>query len=84
MLIKILASAFYSMKNIKTPVKVAAVALVVNVLGNLALIVHLKHAGLALSTSIAAYVNASALTVLLWRQGQLMLSSTLICLGTIS
>lgn len=75
MLIKILASAFYSMKNIKTPVKVAAVALVVNVLGNLALIVYLKHAGLALSTSIAAYVNASALTVLLWRQGKLVLSS---------
>jgi putative peptidoglycan lipid II flippase len=70
MLIKILASGFYSQHNIKTPVKVAAFALVFNIVGNLLLIQPLAHAGLALSTSIASSVNAFALFYLLKRQGR--------------
>lgn len=70
MLIKILASGFYSQHNIKTPVKVAAFALAFNILGNLVLIQPLAHAGLALSTSIASSVNAFALFYLLKRQGR--------------
>ena len=68
MLIKILVSAFYARQNVKTPVKVAALALVVNVVGNLLLIHSFRHAGLALSTSIAAYFNAICLAVLLVRK----------------
>ncbi len=68
MLIKILASAFYAGQNVKTPVKVAALALLVNLIGNVLLIHTLKHAGLALSTSIAAYVNAIFLAILLVRK----------------
>jgi len=69
MLIKILASAFYSRQNIRTPVKIAAVAMVVNLLLNIALIFPLQHAGLALSTSIASIFNAACLFILLWREG---------------
>ena len=58
MLVKMLASAFYSQRDYKTPVKVGAVAILVNFIFNLILIKPLAHAGLALSTSIAAYVNA--------------------------
>ena len=69
MLIKILASAFYARENIKTPVKIAAVALGINVIGNFILIHIWAHAGLALSTSIAAYFNAGCLWFMLWRCG---------------
>lgn len=63
--IKVLASAFYARQNIKTPVKVAAVAVIVNLCLNVALIFPLKHAGLALATSLSSTVNAVLLGVLL-------------------
>lgn len=61
MLIKVLASSFYAQKNVKTPVKIAAVAMLCNILLNIALIHALAHAGLALATSIAAWLNAALL-----------------------
>lgn len=63
MLVKILASGFYSRQNIKTPVKIAAVCVGVNILLNLLLIHPLAHAGLALATSLSSLLN----TILLWR-----------------
>jgi putative peptidoglycan lipid II flippase len=68
MLIKILASAFYSRQNIKTPVKVAATAMAINLGLNFILIHPLAHAGLALSTSIASAVNAFLLLFFLLRK----------------
>ncbi|MCH9643273.1 MAG: murein biosynthesis integral membrane protein MurJ [Gammaproteobacteria bacterium] len=69
MLIKVLASGFYSQQNIKTPVKIAAVAMVLNLILNAALIIPLRHAGLALATSVAALLNASLLWQFLLRRG---------------
>jgi putative peptidoglycan lipid II flippase len=60
-LIKVLASGFYSRQDTRTPVKIAVVAMVANIVLNLALIWHLAHAGLALATSLAALLNASLL-----------------------
>ena len=68
MLIKILASAFYSRKDIRTPVKIAVFAVVFNVVFNLLLIGPLRHAGLALSTTLAASINATFLITLLLRR----------------
>ena len=68
MLVKVLASGFYARQNIKTPVKIATIALVVNMLLNAALIVPLAHAGLALATTIAAVVNAGLLLYALYKQ----------------
>lgn len=65
MLVKILASGFYSKQNIKTPVKIAAVAMVANLLFNIALIFPLKHAGLALATSLSGWLNAILLIIFL-------------------
>lgn len=65
MLIKILASAFYSRQNIGTPVRIAVIAMVTNLILNAILIFPLKHAGLALATSLSSIVNASILWVLL-------------------
>lgn len=65
MLIKTLASGFYSRQDIRTPVKIAIIALVTNMFIAVALIFPLKHAGLALSTSITASLNATLLFYLL-------------------
>lgn len=67
MLIKVLSSAFYSRQNIKTPVRVAAISTISNILLNAALIIPLAHAGLALATSLSAWMNASLLFYLLYR-----------------
>ena len=68
--VKILAPAYFARQDTRTPVRTAAVALVVNVTLNAALFVVARrtgligaHAGLALATSIATITNA----VLLYR-----------------
>ncbi len=68
MLVKVLASAFYAKQDIKTPVKIAVIALCANMALNVALIIPLRHAGLALATSIAAMLNAILLFISLYRR----------------
>ena len=60
-LVKILAPAFYARKDMKTPVKVAIIALVSNMVFNLLLIGPFAHVGLAAATSISAFINAGLL-----------------------
>ena len=67
MLVKILASAFYSRQDIKIPVKIAAAMVVVNLILNALLIHPLAHAGLALATSLASSLNAVLLLYFLLR-----------------
>lgn len=64
MAVKVLASAFYAHQDIKTPVKIGAIAMLLNSLLCAALIIPLAHAGLALASSIAGYLNGGLL--LLW------------------
>ena len=66
-LVKILASAFYSRQDVKTPVKIAAASMLVNLILNIILIHPLAHAGLALATSLAASFNAALLLYFLLR-----------------
>lgn len=60
-MVKVLAPGFYSRQDIKTPVKVAIVTLVMTQLMNLVFIGPLKHAGLSLSIGLAACLNAGLL-----------------------
>ena len=69
MFIKVLAPGYFARQDMRTPVRVGIVALVVNLILNLALVVPLKHAGLALATSLAAFVNAALLYRGLRRDG---------------
>ena len=62
--VKVLAPAFYARQDTRTPFRAAAWALVGNIGLNLLLIVPLAHAGLALATGLAAFLNAG---LLLWR-----------------
>jgi putative peptidoglycan lipid II flippase len=64
-LVKVLAPGFYARQNIRTPVKIALVTLVATQLMNLAFIIPLGHAGLALSIGLAACLNAGLLLHLL-------------------
>lgn len=74
-LIKVLASGFFSRQDTKTPVKIGVVAMFTNIILNLLLIGPLAHAGLALATSIAAIVNAGLLFYFL-RKGKFYLPET--------
>lgn len=62
-LVKVLAPAFYSRQNVKTPVKIAIFTLVTTQLMNLLFVfgLELKHAGLALSIGLGACLNAGLL-----------------------
>ncbi|HRD65375.1 MAG TPA: murein biosynthesis integral membrane protein MurJ [Candidatus Competibacter sp.] len=61
MLIKVLAPGFYARKDTRSPVKYGVIAMVANTAMVLVLIWPLAHAGLALATSLAAFLNAGLL-----------------------
>lgn len=61
--IQVVVPAFYSKQDTKTPLKAAVVGLVANLFFNLTLMFPLGIAGIALSTSLATYIN---LIILLW------------------
>ncbi len=65
MMVKVLASGFYACQDIKTPVKVGAVCMILNSVLCALLIKPMAHAGLTLASSIASYVNCGALLALL-------------------
>lgn len=70
-LVKILAPGFYAQQNIKTPVRIAIVSLLATQAMNALFIfvIDLRHAGLALSISLAACLNAGLLYWQLRRKG---------------
>ena len=67
--IKVLAPGFYASQDIRTPVRIAVVVLVITQLLNLALVPLLQHAGLALAIGIGALINALWLLLGLMRRG---------------
>lgn len=69
MLVKVLAPGYFSRQDTATPVRYGIVALVSNMVLNLLLIWQLKHAGLALATSLSAFINAGLLWFGLRRAG---------------
>ena len=71
MAIKVLASAYFSRQDTRTPVRFGIIAMVSNMVLNLILLVPLAHVGLALATSLSAFINAGLLWWGLYRQGGL-------------
>jgi putative peptidoglycan lipid II flippase len=66
--VKIVRAGFYSHQDMKTPVKVGVFCLILNIVLSLILMDPLGHRGLALSTTIAAWVNVLVLGFLLCRR----------------
>lgn len=62
MAIKIFAPGYYARQNTSTPVKIGVVAMLSNMVMNLVFYLYgLAHVGLALATSLAAFLNAGLL-----------------------
>jgi putative peptidoglycan lipid II flippase len=66
---RVMISAFYAFQDTKTPVKVAAVALVANGALSLLLMGPMKHGGLALAVSVASGLQFCLLVLLLHKKG---------------
>ena len=66
--VRIVVPGFYALKDAKTPVRIAIVALIANVILGLVLMQSLKHLGLALATSFSSLLNLSLLLVVLSRR----------------
>lgn len=76
--IKVLSPGYFARQDTKTPVKVGLVALGVNLVCNLLFVyalirldIEATHAGLALATTVAAFVNAGLLLRGLRRSGRM-------------
>lgn len=67
--VKVLAPGFFARQDTKTPMKIAVLSVAVNIILSLVLVRFFAHTGLALAISIAAWLNASLLFIVLWRQG---------------
>jgi putative peptidoglycan lipid II flippase len=69
---KALTPSFFGRHDTKTPVKASAAALLVNIALNLALMPYLGHVGIAVGTSVSAWLNAGVLAFILYRRGHLV------------
>lgn len=67
--VKALAPGYYARQQVRAPVRIGIAAMLVNLGLSLALMHPLQHAGLALATSLAAWVNAALLLQGLLRDG---------------
>ena len=75
MLIKVLAPGFFARQDMRTPVRIGVIAMVMNMLFNLLFVIPLHsywqvgHLGLAAATSLSAFLNAILLYFALRKQG---------------
>ncbi len=96
MLVKSLTPAYFARQDTRTPVKIAACTVVLNIALNLVLMWPLLYVGIALATSLSAWANALALAIILYRRGFLeidarlssrlprMLAATAVMAGTLT
>jgi len=68
-LVKVLAPGFFARQDTKTPMRIAVISVLSNIVLSLILVNYLQHTGLALAISIAAWINASLLYLTLTRRG---------------
>jgi putative peptidoglycan lipid II flippase len=76
-LVKIFNTSFFSRQDTTTPIRVATLSMGLNVVFSLLLMHPLKHVGIALAPSIAAWTSAGILGVLLYRQQYLVIDENL-------
>ena len=78
-LVRIVASTFYARHDTMTPARITAMAIAVNVMLKIGFVwgLQLGIAGIALGTSLAAWVNVAALTFLGYSRGLLQIDAAL-------
>jgi putative peptidoglycan lipid II flippase len=76
-LVKVLVPGYFARQDTRTPLAVAAVCLVVNVVLNLLLMGPFAHVGIALASSLSSWLNAGLLAVGLFLRGHLRFDARL-------
>ncbi|MBW2057321.1 MAG: murein biosynthesis integral membrane protein MurJ [Deltaproteobacteria bacterium] len=83
--VRIVAPAFFALQDMRSPVRVAVLALISNIVFGLILMVPLKHSGLALANSLSAVLNFLVLVVFLTKRvGNIEWTRVLKSLGKVS
>lgn len=67
--VKVMVPGYTARQDMKTPVRIGVIAMLTNMVLSIALVFPLNHAGLALATSLAAFVNSGLLLRGLLKQG---------------
>jgi putative peptidoglycan lipid II flippase len=76
-LVKALTPAFFAREDTATPVKIAAFSMAANVALSLMLMIPLKHVGIALASSLSAWINVAVLSFVLRKRGWFLLDARL-------
>nr|WP_275540789.1 murein biosynthesis integral membrane protein MurJ [Aliidiomarina iranensis] len=74
MLVKVLATGFFSRQDTKRPVKYGIIAMAANMVFNIILAIPFGFVGLALATALSGTLNAFMLGFVLYREGVLALA----------
>lgn len=75
-LIKVFQPGFFAREDTMTPTVLAAVSVGVNIAISLALFPALQHVGIAIATSVSAWINTIMLGAILWRRGHFRLEAS--------
>lgn len=76
-LVKVLTPGFYARQDTRTPVRYATLSMLVNLAGNLLLILPLQHMGPPLATAIASTINVWMLYATLVKRGHFVADARL-------
>jgi len=76
--VRVITTTFYSMQDTRTPVKIAVVGMLSNLLFSIILMGPLKHSGLALANALASWINFSLLFYFLRKKLQRVDASRII------
>ena len=68
-LVKVFSPAYFARLDMKSPMWFSAIAVVVNIVASLLLFPFYGHVGIAVATSISAWLNFALLAAVLWRRG---------------
>jgi len=72
LLVKVFSARFLARHDVKTPVRIAIISMVTNVVCALLLIGLFRHVGIAMATTVASWFNAGHLYLRLRRRGEKM------------
>lgn len=69
--VKIFNTNFFARGDTQTPTRMAIFSIIVNIILNIVLLKPLKHVGIAIATSLSAWISTAILGFLLYRKGYL-------------
>jgi putative peptidoglycan lipid II flippase len=75
---KVFSTTYFAREDTTTPVKVAIICVISNFIMNLIFMKWFFHVGMALATSLAAWINVTILAILLKREGLFTFSKRLL------